>query len=237
MKKLLLSLLLSCLVTCTLVSSVSAQPLPYFTIKFDRVYYYLGSTGKVEVNIFTSAGQAFDIRDMWFQLYLPRTDGIEFVTERFIINYTDTPLQLSETDNATVIMDFDIPARSDLITGIFRYNFYVNLRETGTTTYSEWPSGEQFAKWNDNDYCILISSETTPSPTPTNQPTPTPTPTSTPTTSPTPTPTATPTSTPTPTPPSTPVDLSLIAMLFGIGIVIIAVLLIIILYILKKGKK
>ena len=225
MKKLLLSLFLCCLVTSTLVSSVSAQNLPYFTLKFDRVYYYLGSTGKVEVNINTAADQAFDIRDMWFQLYLPRTDGTEFVTERFIVNYTDTPLQLSENDNATVIMDFYIPTRSDLITGIFRYIFYVNLREQGTTTYSEWPSGVQFAKWNDNDYCILISSETTPSPTPTTSPTPTPTPT------------ATPTSTPTPTATPPPVDYSLITILFVIGIIIIAVLLIIILIVLKKGKE
>ena len=233
MKKLFLSLLLICLVTCTLVSFVSAQPLPYFTVKFDTLYYYLGQTGAVQVNIETP-DQAFDIRDMGLQFYFARTDGTRFVSELFLVNYTDTPLQLSENDNANVTIEFSIPTRSDLITGIFKYVFYVNLREQGTTTYFEESSGEQFAKIDD-DYCVLISSETTPSPTPTTSPTPTSTPTATPTS--TPTPTATPTSTPNPTATPPPTDFSLLTVFFVLGIVIIAVLLVIILILLRKGKE
>ena len=232
MKKLLLPFLLSCLITCTLVSSVSAQ-LPYFTPNFDRIYYYLGDTGAVKVNIVTT-DQAFDIRDMSFQLYFTRTDGTFFVTERFLVDYTDTPLQISANDNANVTIDFNIPQRSDLLSGIFYYDFNVTLREQGTITYSEESSGQRVAKLND-ETCILLTSETTPSPTPTTEPTPTPTPT--PTSTPTPTPTSTSSPTPTPSPTPAPTDFLSVEVLFGIGIVITAVVIIVVLIMLKKMKK
>jgi hypothetical protein len=228
MKKLLVSVLLSCLITCTLVSSVSAQ-LPLFNVYFDRIYYDVGSAGTVSINIQT-ADQAFDIREMGFQLYLPRTDGTFFVTEFFGENYADSPLQIPAYGNVSVYVGFNIPQRSDLVSGIFYYTFEVYLREQGTTTYSHYAM-EQLEATLYNYNCILLSPGATPplGPTPTPTPIPTPTPTQ------TPIPTTTPTLTPTPTP--TPIiDFFSVEVLFGIGI-IIAVVIIIILVILKKRKK
>lgn len=231
MKKLLVSVLLSCLITCTFVSLVSAQ-LPLFTVNFDRIFYDVGSTGTVIINIQTT-DQAFDIREMGLQLYLPRTDRTFFVTEFFGENYNDSPLQIPAYGNISVYVSFNIPQRSDLVSGIFYYTFEVWLREQGATTYSHHTPGQ--LKATSNDYnCILLSPDVTLSPGPTPTPTPIPTPTQ------TPIPTTTPTSTPTPTP--TPIiDFFSVEVLLGIviiiAVVIIIILVIIILVILKKKKK
>ena len=209
-------------------SSVLAE-LPWFTPTFNKIDYYLGDSGAVQVKI-DSNDQAFDIKEMGFQLYFPRTDGTEFVTQFFGVNYDDAPLQIPAYDNATVIIDFNIPQRNDLITGQFYYVFNVTLREQGTTTYSTETSQQEIATLGDN-VCVLITSETTPSPTPTTEPTPTPSSTPTPTTTPTPT------SSTTPTPTPTPIDFFSVEVLYGIGIVIAAVVIILILVLLKKRGK
>jgi hypothetical protein len=232
MRKLLVSALLSCLITCTLVSSVSAQ-LPYFTVNFDRLSYDVGSTGMVIINIQnTDQAFAYDIREMGFQLYLPRSDGTFFVTEFFGKNYTDSPLQIPAYSNVAVYIDFNIPQRSDLVSGLFSYDFEVHIKEQGTPTYSHFDPGQRVATCYGYN-CILLSPESPPLPTPTIEPTPTPTPT--------PSPTPTPTPTPSPTPTPTPIDFFSVEVLFGIGIiiavVIIIILVIIILVILKKRKK
>jgi hypothetical protein len=232
MKKLVVFLLLSCLIMCTFLSSASAL-LPYFTPTFDRLDYYLGSAGAVKVEIATN-DQAFDIREIGFQLYFPRIDGTDFVTQLFEENYGDTPLQIPAYDSANVTIEFTIPQRNDLISGPFYYVFNVTLREQGTNTYSEETSGQQTAQLGDND-CVLITSEATPSPTPTTEPTPTPS--STPNPTPSTTPTPTPTTTPTPTPTPTPIDFFSLEVLYGIAIVVAAIMIIIILVMLKKRKK
>jgi hypothetical protein len=232
MKKIVVFLLLSCLIMCIFLSSASAE-LPYFTPTFDKIDYYLGSTGAVKVEIATN-DQAFDIREMGFQLYFPRTDGTDFVTQLFEVNYGDTPLQISTYDSANETIEFTIPQRNDLISGPFYYVFNVTLREQGTTAYSEETSERQPAQLGDNT-CVLIASEATPSPTPTTEPTPTPS--STPTPTPSTTPTPTPTTTPTPTPTPTPIDFFSLEILYGIAIVVAVVMIIIILFMLKKRKK
>jgi hypothetical protein len=232
MRKLVVFLPLSCLIMCTFLSSALAL-LPYFTPTFDRIDYYLGSTGAVKVEIATN-DQAFDIREIGFQLYFPRTDGTDFVTQLFEENYGDTPLQIPAYDTANVTVEFTIPQRNDLISGPFYYVFNVTLREQGTDIYSEVPTERLPAQLGDNN-CVLIASEATPSPTPTTSPTPTPSsiPTPTPSTTPTPTPTTTPTPTPTPTP----IDFFSLEVLYGIAIVVATVMIIIILVMLKKRKK
>lgn len=235
MNKSLVSVLLSCLIASIFVSSVSAQ-LPYFTLNFDRIYYNLGSTGAVAIEIRTT-DQAFDIREMGFQLYFPTTGGVYFVTELYRENYGDSPLQIPAYDSVTVYVDFAIPQRSDLVSGIFYYVFNVTIREQGTTTYSQVTTEDEGllgAKSNDIN-CVLLTSEATMPPSPTTGPTPTSTPT--PTVSPSQTPTPTATLTPTPTPTSTSIiDFSSVEVLFGVGIVI-AVVIIIILVLVKKRKK
>jgi hypothetical protein len=233
MKKAIVVLLLSCLIIGGLASSVSAL-LPYFTPIFNKVDYYLGDPGVVQVNIETN-DQAFDIKEMGFQLYFTRTDGTIFVTQFFGVNYADdNPLQVPANDDVNVTINFDIPQRDDLISGQFYYVFDVTLREQGTTTYYTESSGQQIAQVGDNN-CYLSTSEATPSPTPTTEPTPTPS--STPTPTPTPTPTTTPTPTPTPTSTPTPIDFFSVEVLYGIGIAIAAVVIILILVLLKKRKK
>jgi hypothetical protein len=198
-------------------------------VNFDRISYDVGSTGSVMINIIT-ADQAFEIRELGFQVYLPRSDRTFFVTEFFGEDYGETPLQIPAYDNVSVYIDFNIPQRSDLVSGIMYYNFEVDIREQGSTTYSAHTPGQLEAKSFDVT-CLLLSYEATPSPGST--PTPTPTPTSTPTPTPTPTTTPTPTSTPTPTPT---INFFLVAVLFGIGIIAVVVI-IIILVMLKKRKK
>jgi hypothetical protein len=232
MKKVIVVLLLSCLIIGGLASSVSAL-LPYFTPTFNKIDYYLGDPGVVQVNIETN-DQAFDIKEMGFQLYFTRTDGTIFVTQFFGVNYEDHPLQIPANDDVNVTINFDIPQRDDLISGRFHYVFDVTLREQGTTEYYTESSGQQIAQLGDND-CILSTSEATPSPPPTTEPTPTPSSTPTPTPTPTSTPTTPPTPTPTPTP--TPIDFFSVEVLYGIGIAIATVVIILILVLLKKRKK
>ena len=232
MKKPFVFLLLSCLIMCTFLSSASAD-LPWFAPTFDRVDYYLGSAGAVKVEISTTE-QAFDIRGIGFQLYFPRMDGTDFVTQLFEENYGDTPLQIPAYNSTDVTIEFTIPQRNDLISGPFYYVFNVTLREQGTDTYSEVTS-ERLPAQLDDISCVLIASEATPSPTPTTEPTPTPS--STPTPTPSTTPTPTPTTTPTPTPTSTPIDFFSLEVLYGIAIVVAAVMIIIILVMLRKRKK
>jgi hypothetical protein len=232
MKKPFVFLLLSCLIMCTFLSSASAL-LPYFAPTFDRVDYYLGSAGAVKVEI-TTTDQAFDIREIGFQLYFPRIDGTDFVTQLFEENYGDTPLQIPAYDSANVTIEFTIPQRNDLISGPFYYVFNVTLREQGTDIYSEVTSERLRAQLGDIS-CALIASEATPSPTPTTEPTPTSS--STPTPTPSTTPTPTPTTTPTPTPTPTPIDFFSLEVLYGIAIVVAAVMIIIILVMLRKRRK
>jgi hypothetical protein len=234
MKEFLASAFLCCLIVCVLVSSVSAQ-LPYFTVNFDRIYYTLGETGTITVDIQNLGEQAFDIRDIGVRLYFAKTDGLFYPTEFFGVNYTD-PLQVAANDNATVSFEFTIPQASGLESGFFYYVFDVYIREQGTTTYYDESPGQREALSNEN-YCILQAPETTPSPGPTTEPTPTPTPTPAPT--PTSTPTPTPTSTPTPTPTPEPIDFFSAEVLIGIGIgvAIALVVIIIVLVMLKKKKK
>ena len=228
MKKLLVSALMGCLIACVLVSSVSAQ-LPYFTVNFDRVNYDMGSQATVAINILTD-NQAFDIREMGIQLYFMRDDGSFFVTPAYVLNYTDNLLQLAANDNVTEYVDFNVPQRSDLISGQFSYTFYAYIREQGTTAYS-YESTDQLDALSYGSNCVLQGSDITPSPNPTTEPTPTP--------SPTPTPTPTPTLTPTPTPTSTPTPIGFLTaeVLIGIGAVITVIIIVIIVIMLKKRRK